>query len=60
MQFFLEKRLEKRKSIHHTPCQPVIPVDRLCYKMGQSIHQFYKKFLHFSRNGYDAMEKKQS
>ena len=33
MQFSLYKRLEKRKCIHPTPCQPIIPVDRLCYKM---------------------------
>ena len=29
----LEKRLEKRKVIHHTPCQFIILVDGLCYKM---------------------------
>ena len=34
MQFFPEKRLQKRKWIHHTPCQSVIPVYGLCYKMG--------------------------
>ena len=33
-QFSLEKRLEKRKRVHHTLCQSIIPVDGLCYKIG--------------------------
>ena len=37
----------------------MIPVDGLCYKMGQSIYQFYKKFFHLSQNVYHATEKKQ-
>ena len=43
MRFHLEKRPEKRQWTHHTPCQPIISVDGLCYKMGYSIHRFYKK-----------------
>ena len=34
MQFSLEKRLEKRKWVQHIPCQPIIPVNGLCYKIG--------------------------
>ena len=32
MQFFIEKRLEKRNWIYHTPCQPIIPVDECVIK----------------------------
>ena len=31
MQPFLEKRPKKRKRIHRSPCQPIMPVDGLCY-----------------------------
>ena len=37
-------------------CQVVIPLDGLCYKMGQSIHQFYKKLFHMSQNVYHATD----
>ena len=60
MQVYLEKSLEKRKWIHHTPCQPIIPVNGLCYKVGQSIHQVNKKSFHLSQNVYHATQKKQS
>ena len=33
MQFSLEKRLEKRKWIHHTLCPLIVPVDGLRCKM---------------------------
>ena len=35
--------LEKREWIHHTPCQPILPVDEL-------IHQFYKNYFHLSQS----------
>ena len=31
---FSRKKTTKKKMVHHTPCQPIIPVDELCYKMG--------------------------
>ena len=43
---------------HHTPCQPNIPVDGLCYKMGWSIHQFYKKYFHLPQNCLSFNRKK--
>ena len=50
MQFFSEKRLEKRKPIHPTHIKWVI-LDGLCYKIAQLVHQFYKisKFLSWNR-----------
>ena len=60
MQLYLEKSLEKRKWIHHTPCQPIIPVNGLWYKVGYSIHQFNKKFFHLPQNVYHATQKKQN
>ena len=35
------------------------PVDGLCYKIVQLIHQFFKKIFHLSQNIYHEIEKKQ-
>ena len=40
--------------------QPImVPVDGLCYKIVQLIHQFFKKTFHLSENIYHETEKKQ-
>ena len=44
VQFSPEKRLEKRKWIHHTPCQPIIPVGGMCYKMRYQFINYTIKF----------------
>ena len=37
----------------------MVPVDGLCYKIVQLIHQFFKKIFHLSENIYHETEKKQ-
>ena len=45
--------LNEGKWIHRS-CQPIIPVDELCSKIGLLIHQFYQIFFIF----FKTMEKK--
>ena len=55
MQCSLEKKTRKKKMNSSSPSQ--VPVNGLCYKMGQSIHQCYYKFFHVSQNIYQETEK---
>ena len=51
IQFFPEKRLEKRKWIHHS-CQINIPVDGLCYKK----EQLYRRSINSTRNSFICLK----
>ena len=56
---FSGKKLHtKRKKGFITLAQPIILVDRLCYSVGLSTHQFCMKFLHLSQKVYHTIEKK--
>ena len=55
MQFFLQKRLEKKNGF----IQPIISVDGLCYKNGIIDSTILLEIFSFVSNVYHATEKKQ-